>query len=113
MQFLKKLGFQGIGLYDNGLAVVEGIRKKAKENQPYHLVLMDIQMPVLDGYEAAKLLRRDPCDHVREILVIAVTASAVKGDREKCLAAGMDDYLTKPVRLAVLKEKLQQYVKTG
>jgi signal transduction histidine kinase/tetratricopeptide (TPR) repeat protein len=113
LQFLKKLGFQGIGLYDNGLAVVEGIRKKAKENQPYHLVLMDIQMPVLDGYEAAKLLRRDPCDHVREILVIAVTASAVKGDREKCLAAGMDDYLTKPVRLAVLKEKLQQYVKTG
>lgn len=111
--FLKKLGFRAGDLYENGQAVVDGIREKAKAGQPYHLVLMDIQMPVLDGYEAAQLLRTDPCDYVRNILVIAVTASAVKGDREKCLAAGMDDYLTKPVGLAVLRKKIEQYVKTG
>ena len=67
-------------------------------------------MPVLDGYEATKLLRRDPIDAVRGTLVIAMTASAIQGDREKCLESGMNDYLAKPVRSNVLKKKLDQYI---
>lgn len=74
------------------------------------MVLMDVQMPVLDGYEATKLLRRDGDERVRGILVIALTASAVVGDRELCLSSGMNDYLAKPVRLGVLKEKFGEYM---
>jgi CheY-like chemotaxis protein len=110
VRFLGKLGFKNVHAYDNGLAAVEGIRKKAMEGQPYHIVLMDVQMPVLDGYDATKLLRKDSMDAVKGILVVAMTASAVQGDREKCLASGMNDYLAKPVRSGLLKKKLDQYL---
>jgi signal transduction histidine kinase len=110
VQFMKKLGFKYVDAYDNGQQAVEGLREKAKAGQPYHIVLMDVQMPVLDGYEATKLLRKDPIDAVRGILVIAMTASAIQGDREKCLESGMNDYLAKPVRSNVLKKKLDQYI---
>lgn len=110
IQFVQKLGFNVVDAYDNGLEAVEGIRKKAREGIPYHIILMDVQMPVLDGYEATKLLRKDPIDSVRGILVIAMTASAIQGDREKCLESGMNDYLAKPVRSGVLKKKLDQYL---
>jgi signal transduction histidine kinase/CheY-like chemotaxis protein len=110
IQFMEKLGFKHVDAYDNGLAAVEGMRRRAREEKPYHIVLMDVQMPVLDGYEATKLLRKDPIEAVRGILVIAMTASAIQGDREKCLASGMNDYLAKPVRSGVLKKKLEQYL---
>lgn len=110
IQFMQKLGFNIIDAYDNGLEAVEGVRQKAREGNPYHIILMDVQMPVLDGYEATKLLRKDPNDAVRGILVIAMTASAIQGDREKCLASGMNDYLAKPVRSGILKKKLDQYL---
>jgi signal transduction histidine kinase/CheY-like chemotaxis protein len=110
VQFMKKLGFNHVDAYDNGQQAVEGLREKAKAGQPYHIVLMDVQMPVLDGYEATKLLRRDPIEAVRGTLVIAMTASAIQGDREKCLESGMNDYLAKPVRSNVLKKKLDQYI---
>ena len=67
-------------------------------------------MPVLDGYEATKLIRKDSIEVVRKVLIIAMTASAIQGDREKCLAAGMNDYLAKPVRTDVLKKKLDAYL---
>lgn len=110
IQFMEKLGFKHVDAYDNGLAAVEGLRQHARAGTPYHIILMDVQMPVLDGYEATKLLRKDPIDAVRQILVIAMTASAIQGDREKCLASGMNDYLAKPVRSGVLKKKLDQYL---
>lgn len=110
VQFMRKLGFKHVDAYDNGQQAVEGLREKAKAGQPYHIVLMDVQMPVLDGYEATKLLRRDPMEAVRNTLVIAMTASAIQGDREKCLESGMNDYLAKPVRSNVLKKKLDQYI---
>jgi CheY-like chemotaxis protein len=110
VQFLQKLNFGQVDAYNNGLEAVEGIRKMAKSRQPYHMILMDVQMPVLDGYEATKLLRKDEIEEVRRILVIALTASAVRGDREKCLESGMNDYLAKPVRLKLLKEKFKQYM---
>lgn len=110
IQYVQRLGYTNVSAYDNGLKAVEGLRKRAAEGEPYHIVLMDVQMPVLDGYEATKLIRKDPNDAVRNILVIAMTASAIQGDREKCLAAGMNDYLAKPVRSDVLKRKLDAYL---
>lgn len=110
MQYMQRLGYIRVDSYDNGMKAVEGLRTKALEGDPYHVILMDVQMPVLDGYEATKLLRNDPIDAVRKILVIAMTASAIQGDREKCLAAGMNDYLAKPVRSDVLKKKLETYL---
>ena len=86
--YVKRLGYRVADAYDNGLKAVEAMREAARLNNPYHVVLMDVQMPVLDGYEATKLLRRDPIASVRNILIIAMTASAIQGDREKCLAAG-------------------------
>ncbi|KAK5660738.1 hypothetical protein OQA88_12104 [Cercophora sp. LCS_1] len=110
MQYMHRLGYPLVDTYDNGQKAVEGLREKARQGIPYHIILMDVQMPVLDGYEATKLLRIDPLESVRKVLVIAMTASAIQGDREKCLAAGMNDYLAKPVRSEVLKKKLDAYL---
>lgn len=109
IKFVNKLGYTKVDAYENGLKAVEGMRQQAKEGMPYHVVLMDVQMPVLDGYEATKLLRKDPIEEVRKVLVIAMTASAIQGDREKCLASGMNDYLAKPVKADLLKRKLDTY----
>ncbi|KAI0454486.1 putative histidine kinase HHK1p [Xylaria acuta] len=109
IQYVKRLGYTHVDAYENGLKAVEGLRQKAQEGKPYHVILMDVQMPVLDGYEATKLLRQDPNEEVRSILVIAMTASAIQGDREKCLAAGMNDYLAKPVKAELLRRKLDTY----
>lgn len=110
IQYIQRLGYKHVDAYDNGLKAVEGLRHKALEGQPYHVILMDVQMPVMDGYDATRLIRKDSLEAVRKILVIAMTASAIQGDREKCLAAGMNDYLAKPVRSDVLKKKLDTYV---
>lgn len=110
IQYVQRLGYPNVNAYENGLKALEGLRNKAGEGKPYHIVLMDVQMPVLDGYEATKLIRKDSIEAVRKVLVIAMTASAIQGDREKCLAAGMNDYLAKPVRSEVLKKKLDAYV---
>ncbi|KAK3344042.1 hypothetical protein B0T25DRAFT_315890 [Lasiosphaeria hispida] len=109
-QYMQRLGYPNVDTYDNGLKAVEGLREKARKGVPYHVILMDVQMPILDGYEATKLLRTDALESVRKVLVIAMTASAIQGDREKCLAAGMNDYLAKPVRSEVLKKKLDTYL---
>jgi CheY-like chemotaxis protein len=75
------------------------------------MILMDVQMPVMDGYDATRRLRQDPMDTVRRILIIALTASAIQGDQERCLASGMNDYLAKPVLLGALKKKFSKYLR--
>ena len=84
---------------------------KALETVAYDVVLMDVQMPEMDGFEATRLIR-DPNSAVRnhQIPIIAMTAHAMQGDRERCLQAGMDDYLTKPVSSQALSEALERWL---
>jgi CheY-like chemotaxis protein/HPt (histidine-containing phosphotransfer) domain-containing protein len=102
---LKKMGLTADAVA-NGLEAVTAL-----ETLPYDLVLMDIQMPEMNGLEATRRIR-DPRSAVRNhaIPIIAMTASAMQGDREKCLEAGMNDYVTKPVNVKDLAEKLAQWL---
>jgi len=86
-------------LCNDGLEVIQALQS----GQPFDLILMDLHMPNMDGYEATRSIRDMPGPE-RNIPIIAVTADALAGDREKCLAAGMDDYIAKPVRLAELQQ---------
>ncbi len=90
---LRRLGYQP-QIVGNGLACMEALRRDT-----YDLVLMDCQMPEMDGYEATGRIRKGEAGaHNRDIRIIAITAAAMAGDRERCLAAGMTDYLTKPIQ---------------
>jgi signal transduction histidine kinase/CheY-like chemotaxis protein/tetratricopeptide (TPR) repeat protein len=109
VKFVTSLGLQ-CEAYSDGKQAVDALRAKSKEGNPFHVVLMDVMMPTLDGYNATRELRRDPDPNVNEVLVIAMTASAIEGDREKCLEAGMNNYLPKPVRSPILSELLDRYL---
>ncbi|KAG9825421.1 hypothetical protein KCU77_g15022, partial [Aureobasidium melanogenum] len=109
INFVKKLGFK-CEAYGDGQQAVDALAAASKAGMPFHLVLMDVQMPVLDGYNATREIRKHPDPIVREVLVIAMTASAIRGDKEKCLEAGMNNYLAKPVRAHVLKQMLEGYL---
>lgn len=109
ISFVNRIGLK-CEAYEDGKQAYDALRAKSKEGNPFHLVLMDVQMPVLDGYEATKAIRADSDPNVNQVLVIAMTASAIRGDREKCLEAGMNDYLAKPVRQNVLKAMLDEYL---
>jgi signal transduction histidine kinase/CheY-like chemotaxis protein/HPt (histidine-containing phosphotransfer) domain-containing protein len=91
---------------ENGAAVLDAL-----DRREYPLILMDCQMPVLDGYEAARRIRRRT-DSRADIPIIAVTAHAVMGEREKALAAGMTDYVTKPVTITRLAKAMARYLQT-
>ena len=75
----------------------------------FDLILMDVQMPVMDGFEASRIIRQHKDDSIRKIPIVAMTAHALKGDRDRCLAAGMDDYLSKPIRADELYDKVAKW----
>ncbi|CAO1620835.1 unnamed protein product [Sympodiomycopsis kandeliae] len=104
LKTLKKIGFNARAAED-GNAALEELNK-----HPYDLVLMDCQMPVCDGYEATRRLRRSENAEIRTLPVIALTASAIKGDRERALAAGMNDYLIKPCKRPALESMLTRWL---
>jgi len=79
-----------------------------QKNDQIEVVLMDIMMPVMDGYETMRKMKENSV--TADIPVIAVTARAMKGDREKCLKAGASDYISKPVNLAALLEKMERLI---
>jgi two-component system sensor histidine kinase/response regulator len=82
----------------------------ALEKESFDLVLMDVQMPEMDGLEATAAIREKEKGTGQHQAVVALTAHAMKGDREKCLAVGMDGYLTKPIRPPELDQLLEIYV---
>ena len=114
IRILEKLGYQS-DVVENGQEALAALAGGS-----YALVLMDCQMPIVDGFEATKLLRqREATDQesaapdsyeTRHIPIVALTANAMRGDRERCLAAGMDDYLTKPIRKDDLKGVLERWI---
>jgi len=103
LKLLETLGYK-VDVAVNGREAVEAV-----QSQEYGLVLMDCQMPEMDGYEATRLIRAGGKKY-SSIPILALTANAMFGDREKCIAAGMDDYLTKPIDRAELAAKLEQYL---
>lgn len=100
---LSKLGYH-TDVADEGAEALQMLQK-----QPYDLILMDCQMPVMDGFEATKAIRALPSE-VSQIPIIAVTANALPGQREKCLATGMNDYLSKPIQTDLLASTLRKYL---
>ncbi|MBF0377215.1 MAG: response regulator [Desulfamplus sp.] len=98
-----------VDIADNGEKAVQMICQQFDSNKiPYNLVLMDIQMPVMDGFEATRQIRQGSI--TPEIPIIAMTAHAMKGDMERCLAAGMNDYVAKPIRPTDLFRTMSKYL---
>ena len=103
VQMLRKLGYR-VDVAADGREVLSAIARI-----DYHLILMDCQMPEVDGFEATAAIRQIEQGTGKRIPIIALTANAMRGDRERCLESGMDDFLSKPVRLEDLTATLQKY----
>jgi CheY-like chemotaxis protein len=102
LRLLQQMGYRA-DVASNGIEAIECVAR-----QPYDVVLMDVQMPEMDGLEATRrIVARWPSPDQRPHIV-AMTANAMQGDREECLAAGMDDYVTKPIRVDALVQALNQ-----
>jgi signal transduction histidine kinase/CheY-like chemotaxis protein len=103
VRLVERLGYHA-DVASNGAEAVRMI-----EHTPFDAVLMDCQMPEMDGYEATKLIRKTE-SAARHLPIVAMTADALSGDRERCLAAGMDDYISKPVKLHVVAAVLGRWL---
>jgi CheY-like chemotaxis protein len=99
-----RLGYR-VTIVSDGLQVVDAVRR-----EDVALVFMDCQMPNMDGFEATRLIREDERLTGEHVPIVAVTANAFREDRDACLAAGMDDYLSKPVRINELRSMVERWV---
>jgi two-component system sensor histidine kinase/response regulator len=97
-----------VSVVSNGQGAVDRVRACA-----FDLVLMDCQMPVMDGYEATAAIRALPAGRGRNVPIVAVTANALHGEGQKCLNAGMDAYLAKPFTMSQLHEVLTRWLHPG
>jgi CheY-like chemotaxis protein len=100
---LKKMGHR-VTLANNGAEACVTF-----DREPFDLVLMDVQMPEMDGFEATRRLRQRERETGIRVPIVAMTAHAMSGDRERCLDAGMDDHITKPISRKVLEETVMRY----
>ena len=107
LKMLEKLGLRADAV-GNGIEAVHAVK-----SIPYDLVLMDCQMPDMDGFEVTKEIRSQAKPEIRDLPVIAMTANAMVGDRARCLEAGMDDYVSKPVSASNLQEVLTKWLREG
>lgn len=107
VEMLRKLGHEVAEAPDGREALREMGEPAAGGEPPFAAVLMDLQMPVMDGLDATAALRRAGWT---EVPIIAVTAHAMVGDREKCLGAGMNDYLAKPLTMDMLRGMLERWL---
>jgi two-component system, sensor histidine kinase and response regulator len=105
VRLLEKRGHR-VAVAANGVEVLAALKKES-----FDVVFMDVQMPEMDGMEATAAIREEEKGTGEHVVVIALTAHAMKGDREKCLAAGMDGYLSKPIRPQELDDVLENYLK--
>jgi two-component system, sensor histidine kinase and response regulator len=103
MRLLEKRGHE-VSVAGNGEEALEALTK-----QVFDLVLMDVQMPGMDGLQATQAIRKDERKSGKHIPIIAMTAHAMVGDMERCLEAGMDDYITKPIRPQQLADLMERY----
>jgi PAS domain S-box-containing protein len=103
VKLLEKMGCR-VDVAGNGREAVEMVR-----SFPYDLVFMDCQMPEMDGFEATRLIRNWEANNGKRIRIVAMTAHAMNGDRERCMAAGMDGYIAKPIRAEDLIEVLEEF----
>ena len=94
-------------LAQNGREVVQTLEQ---HQQQFDIVLMDVQMPEMDGFEATKLIREKEKASGTHIPIIALTAHAMHGDEERCLACGMDGYVTKPIKLEELFSVIEKVI---
>jgi PAS domain S-box-containing protein len=101
VRLLERMGYRA-DIAANGLEVLEALQR-----QHYDIILMDVQMPEMDGLEACRIIGKEWPPEQRP-RIVAMTANAMQGDREECLAAGMDDYLTKPIQVKALQEVLER-----
>ena len=107
-EMLKNLGYQ-VEIAENGQQALSQLEQSA---QPFELILMDCQMPIMDGYEASRRIRSAQGNQFDPTIpIIALTANAMKGDQERCLAAGMDGYLPKPIVAEQVQTELKKWLK--
>ncbi|MBC7532779.1 MAG: response regulator [Oligoflexus sp.] len=104
--YLEKLGHKAFAA-GSGIEVLDALR-----DMPFDLILMDCQMPEMDGYEATSTIRQSQTLPNPGIPIIAMTANAIKGDKERCLLAGMDDYISKPIDIDKLATTISKWLKT-
>ncbi|RYZ68755.1 MAG: response regulator, partial [Proteobacteria bacterium] len=103
-KLLEKSGYS-VACVSSGKEAVERMRA-----EKFDLILMDCQMPEMDGYEATRDLRADSHPEIRDVPIVALTANAMAGDQERCFEAGMDDYLSKPLKRERLVETLNRWI---
>ncbi len=105
LRLLEQMGYRA-DVASNGLEAIESV-----ERQTYDAVLMDVQMPEMDGLDATRAIRK--LKNLTQPRIVAMTANAMQGDREMCLAAGMDDYISKPIRVLELIDALNKIIPSG
>jgi CheY-like chemotaxis protein len=106
MQLLAKKGYDAKAV-ENGKLALQAVQENP---EAYSLILMDVQMPEMDGFEATEKIREFEKEKGLHIPIIAMTAHAMKGDKEKCLAAGMDYYISKPVNPNILYQMIEEHI---